>query len=548
MKNLVCLFLLVVFSPQIDAQNLEPHSKKHLILKFKTEQAEKFKNLVSLTKFNDPQLDLITKSSKALSIKLTGNRSKADTYLLTFEGDQNIQNLISQFSATNLFEYVEPNFIGMGAGVKGISSTIPNDFKFSKQWGFVNDGTFNLSPATIGADVEMDLAWDIEKGDSTLIVAVLDAGLKLDHPEMADRLWINPNDTADGADEDNNSYVDDINGWDFANDDNLPKDDHGHGTNVTGIIGAMPDNSIGYAGVDWHCKIMTGKILNASNFGQYDWFADGIYYAVDNGAKLINMSVGGSGFSQLMSDAVDYAYQNGVTIVACMMNFNNQTTYYPAGYQKTIAVGSTNSNDERTAPFFWDPTSGSNYGNHIDVVAPGNYIYGLSHISNSNYNSYWGGTSQATPLVTGICALLLAQDPTRGTEDLRSILRSTAEDEVGKSSEDVPGFDIYHGTGRVNAFQALKLEAVGLNESLELDMKFQVYPNPSRDEISVNSKSPFSKLSIFNSLGQRVLNLEENNSFKTKIEVSHFSKGIYFINLYDDEGQFIGSKKLLIEN
>lgn len=547
MKFFICLVIFAVISPVLLAQNLEPHSKKHLILKFKTELAPTYSDAARNNHFGHAELDNLNKIYNTQSIKLTGNKSKTESYVLSFLEDQNIELLIEKYLKTQLFEYVEPDYIGKGAGVKGTNSTIPNDFRFSRQWGLVNDGTFNLSAATAGADVDMDLAWDIEKGDPTLIVAVLDAGLKLDHPEMDGRLWINPNDSADGMDEDNNGYTDDINGWDFANNDNLPKDDHGHGTNVTGIIAAKADNSVGFAGVDWHCKILTGKILDANNSGHYSWFADAIYYAVDNGARLINMSVGGSGFSQLMSDAVDYAYQSGVTIVACMMNENNQVTYYPAGFSKTIAVGSTDSDDERSAPFFWSPTSGSCYGNHIDVCAPGNYIYGLSYAFNSNYNGYWGGTSQATPLVTGICALLLAQDPSRQPEDLRNILRNTSEDEVGDPSEDIQGFDVYHGAGRVNAFQALKLEAVSRKEGKKILSDLQVYPNPAKDKIHVNSHYNYSKLEIRNSIGTLVFNSPNTqNSEQLEINISKFSDGLYVLRVFDEKGNIMGSKKVLI--
>lgn len=547
MKKYICIILLIILGPTLFSQNLEPHSQKHIILKFKIELAEYYKDAAKNNHFGHTQLDHLNKINQVLTIKLTGNRTEAATYVLNFAVDQNIELLIGQYLNTQLFEYVEPNYIGKGAGVKGTNSTIPNDFRFSRQWGLVNDGTFNLSPATAGADVDMDLAWDIETGDSTLIIAVLDAGLKLDHPEVVGRLWINPNDTADGLDEDNNNYIDDINGWDFANDDNLPKDDHGHGTNVTGIIVADANNSIGFAGVDWYCKLMTGKILDANNSGLYSWFSDGIYYAVDNGARLINMSVGGSGSSQLMSDAVDYAYQNGVTIVACMMNENNQVTYYPAGYSKTISVGSSDANDERSSPFFWSATSGSCFGNHIDVIAPGNYIYGLSNTSNNNYNGYWGGTSQATPLVTGICGLLLAQDPTRTTEDLRDILRNTAEDQVGDPSEDIMGFDIYYGAGRVNAFQALKLEAVGREDEQKLDLGLQVYPNPAMEKISVNSLENYSRLEIRNSFGGKVFESNGQQSTEQKeISISEFSNGLYFLSIFDAEGNLLATRKVII--
>ncbi|MGB0897575.1 MAG: S8 family serine peptidase, partial [Flavobacteriaceae bacterium] len=192
--------------------------------------------------------------------------------------------------------------------------------------------------------------------------------------------------------------IDDLTaGWDFINNDNNPTDDHGHGTNVAGIVLASGNNAIGYAGVNWNSRVMICKALNSTNSGSYAAIAGSIYYAVDNGAKVISMSIGGSGNSVTLSDAIDYCYNNGVVLVACMMNFNNNVNYYPAAYTNVIAVGSTDPDDKRSNPFFWSNTSGSNYGNHIDLVAPGNYMYGLSYSSDTNYGSYWGGTSQATP-------------------------------------------------------------------------------------------------------------------------------------------------------
>ena len=442
-------FLNVAFS-----QTSINYSESELIVKFKPNTTLDLKQSIQLQKFNHNDLDALNEQFKLKRITLTGNKKAVDTYILKFKTNQNITNLVELYLNTNLFEYVEPNFIGHIGGLERLLETIPTDTYFSRQYSLYNDGTFTLSPSTADADIDMELAWDIEQGDQSIIVAVLDGGTKLDHPEFNGRIWENTNEVDNGIDNDGNGFIDDIQGWDFANSDNDPTDNGGHGTNVMGIIGTNSNSPLGYASVDWNCKLMACKITD-NGTGFYTWWADAIYYAVDNGANVINMSVGGNSFSSLMEDAVNYAYNNNVTIVACMMNENNDVTYYPAGYQNTIAVGSTNPNDERSSPFFWSATSGSNYGSHIDVVAPGNYIYGLNHQSNTNYNSYWGGTSQASPLVAGVCALLLAQDPTRTPDDMRAIIRNTAEDQVGNASEDAPGFDVYYGHGRINAYQAL---------------------------------------------------------------------------------------------
>lgn len=276
-----------------------------MIIKFKTESNINFKNCLVKQKFNHKELDSLNKELKVQSIKLTGNKKKGDTYILKFKTDQDINQLIELYQNSNLFEYVEPNYIGTGGGQQGLLKTILTDTYFSRQYGLYNDGTFTLSAAVNDADIDMDLGWDIEQGDKSIIVAVLDAGAKLDHPEFSGRLLGNSNETLDGTDTDNNGYIDDIEGWDFANNDNDPTDDHGHGTNVSGIIGANANNSLGYSGVDWNCKLMICKILDQNNSGQYSWWTDAIYYAVDNGAKVINMSVGGSGFSNTMQTAIN---------------------------------------------------------------------------------------------------------------------------------------------------------------------------------------------------------------------------------------------------
>jgi hypothetical protein len=381
-----------------------------------------------------------------------------DIHFLKFRTSKLMAAIIAELQSTRLFEYVEEDFTGTSGGA---TSVTPNDTYFYRQWGFSNNGTFNAQ-ATAGADVKMPDAWSKTTGNTGTIVCVLDAGLKLDHPEFAGRIWVNAGEIANNdIDDDGNGYTDDVNGWDWAYADNNPTDDFGHGTNVTGIIGANANNNAGYAGVNWNCKLMIGKILNSANSGFYSWWTSGIYYAVAEGAKVINMSVGGTSFSQSMKDACDFAYNNNVTILACMMNTNNNVANYPAAYSSTIAVGATTVNDYRASPFAWG--GGSNYGPHIDVVAPGNYIYGLAYNSDINYNTSWSGTSQATPLVAGIVSLMYGLKPSLTVSEVRNILQTTATDMVGNPVEDVAGFDQYMGYGRVNASTALFSSILPLN-------------------------------------------------------------------------------------
>lgn len=543
------LLICIVFQTNIFAQlKTTDYVPNEVIVQFKPEFTINAEKSMLTQKFNDQKIDQLNTELGLQKIRVTGNKKKENTYLLRFKTNQNINEVIKMYENTGRFEYVEPNYIGHGGGKQNFLPTTPDDTHFSRQYGLHNDGSFSLSPATADADVDMDLAWDIEQGDASVIVAVLDSGMKLDHPELSGRIWNNASDSGNGTDDDSNGYIDDTQGWDFVNNDNDPTDDHGHGTNVGGIIGVNGDNNLGYAGVDWNCKLMICKILDNNNSGQYTWWTEAIYYAVDNGAKVINMSVGGSGFSSTMQQAVDYAHTNGVTIVACMMNENNSVTYYPAGYQNTIAVGSTNPNDERSSPFFWNTNSGSNYGQHIDVVAPGNYIYGLSYNSNTNYESYWGGTSQATPLVAGICSLLVAQNPSITPDEIRTVLRDSAEDQVGDASEDVQGFDQYYGYGRVNAHQALLEFSLDVNDYEPNQTSISLFPNPSTEFVVINSKMNYNKISIIDMLGQTIYEAEGSLNLENhKISTRNFPNGTYIVQIQDKKGKKVLSKKLVIQ-
>lgn len=307
----------------------------------------KFKD--GLQKSNEQLFSEINKNIGGEIIKNINTESRRDLLVIKLNGKNNIEEKIEKLKDSGLIEFIEPDYVGSGGGQQ---STIPNDTHFNKQWSLINNGAkVGTIQGKADADIDIDEAWEIEKGDTNIIVAVLDSGLKLDHPDIKNRVWKNNKEILNGIDDDNNGYIDDINGWDFTNRDNDPTDDHGHGTNVASIIGAESNNNLGFSGVDWNCKIMICKILNSSNTGFYSDWTDAIYYAVRNGAKVINMSVGGTGFSSSMEQAVNFAKDNGVIVVSIMMNNNNEITNYPGGYTNTIAVGSTNPDDTRTESF-----------------------------------------------------------------------------------------------------------------------------------------------------------------------------------------------------
>ncbi len=245
-------------------------------------------------------------------------------------------------------------------------------------------------------------------------------------------------------------------GWDFINNDGHANDDYGHGTHVTGTVAQSTNNNYGVAGVAFDTTIMPVKVLDAGGSGTYQQIADGIYFAVDNGANIINMSLGGSSPAQVLEDAVAYAYNNSVTIVASCGNSNVSTCGYPAAYDAyVIAVGATQF-DATRAPY-------SSYGTGVDVVAPGGnnyadkngdgYADGVLQMTFSDTPVDWTlsfkqGTSMAAPHVTGVAALL-ASTGVSEPNDIREALQNTARD-LGS-----PGKDSLYGWGLIDAFAAL---------------------------------------------------------------------------------------------
>ncbi len=255
MKNLL-LVLVLFFLTSVSVAQQQNFVTNQLVIKFKNPVSHSVNEVLSQKKFFLPEVDVLNTTYGLSGIKQVGNKHLQKTFILFFNSSIDIEQAIKQYQNTHRFEYVEPNYIGNSHGLLGVETTPNDQFTYPWQWSLHNDGTFPDAPATAGADISMDNAWDIQQGSSTIIVAVLDSGSFINHPEFSGRIWINPNETADGTDTDGNGLIDDINGWDYAYDDNDLSDVLGHGTNVSGIIGAQGNNNIGYAGVDWNCKLM----------------------------------------------------------------------------------------------------------------------------------------------------------------------------------------------------------------------------------------------------------------------------------------------------
>ncbi|MBB77172.1 MAG: hypothetical protein CMJ75_21920 [Planctomycetaceae bacterium] len=284
-------------------------------------------------------------------------------------------------------------------------STTPDDAYFESLWGLHNTGQTN---GTVDADIDAVEAWDVETDASSIIVAVIDTGIDYTHEDLAGNAWVNSLEASGtpGVDDDGNGYTDDIYGYDFYNEDGDPFDDNGHGTHVSGTIGAVGNNGIGVTGVSWEVQLMGLKFLNESGSGYTSDAVRAVDYAREMGAQVINASFGGGGYSTAMYDAIEAFGDAGGIFVAAAGNAGNDNDSdpsYPASYDLSniISVAASDDDDELAS---W-----SNYGTaSVDIAAPGVSI--LSTLPDDNYGSA-SGTSMAAPHVAGAAALVWAAHP-----------------------------------------------------------------------------------------------------------------------------------------
>jgi thermitase len=315
----------------------------------------------------------------------------------------------SECEAINLFNsqdgvlFAEPNYIATTL------DTIPND----PGWPLQPNLEAIRAPA----------AWDIHTGTESITIAVLDTGVDLNHPDLISKLMV---------------------GYDFVNDDAVPFDDNGHGTHVAAIAASATNNGIGTAGVSWGARILPVKVLDQAGNGTYARVAQGIIWATDWGAQVINLSLGGPNPSQVLQQAVDYAHQRGVVLVAATGNSGIQGVLYPARYDPVIAVAAVDSANNR-AGF-------SNFGPEVDLAAPGVAVYAAYPGGGYGYRS---GTSMSAPHVAGAAALL-ASLPGSHAALVRWQLEATALD-LGTA-----GRDSYFGSGLIQLDAAIGKGVPGL--------------------------------------------------------------------------------------
>ncbi len=293
-------------------------------------------------------------------------------------------------------KFAEPNYIAE-------ASFTPNDARYYSQWHLQK---ISAAPG-----------WDISTGSTNVPIAIIDSGVDPTHPDLTGKL---------------------ISGYNFVAGNTDTHDVMGHGTAVAGSAAAISNNYTGVAGVAWQNPVMPLVVINSSNYATYYDIAMAITYAADHGAKIINLSLAGSSSSSTLQNAVNYAWNKGAVIFAAAANYSTSTPYYPAACNNVVAVSATTSSDT--------PASFSNYGNWVDISAPGVSI--LTTTNGGTYSS-WSGTSFSSPIAAGLGALIMSVNSSLTNTQIVDIIEKNADD-LG-----APGFDPYFGYGRINVYKSV---------------------------------------------------------------------------------------------
>jgi subtilisin family serine protease len=328
-------------------------------------------------------------------------------YQLKFPEGSDLPAIEKSYRESSLIEKIELNTLLRLPEVR------PNDAEFAEQWGLQK--------------MMVPEAWNITTGSSAVVVAILDTGIDADHPDLTNRI------TA---------------GYDAVHGKaGIPEDDQGHGTQMAGIIAGEGQNGTGISGVNWNCTILPVKVLDADGIGTAADIAEGLIYAAEHGAHVINMSFGGHDYSEMLNETIQYAHRRNTVLIAGAGNENTDTPSYPAAYPNVLAVTATGPDDEK-----WTAAS---FGSDVDLAGPGIGI--LTTTINGGYG-YGTGTSHAAAMVSGVAALLKAKDAHYSNVQIEKLLQATADD-LGSAGRD-PSF----GAGRVNALRALS-SSVGVDGS-----------------------------------------------------------------------------------
>lgn len=388
-----------------------------------------------------------------------------------------------------------------------------------------------FSQAMYLSQIKAKEAWDIGKGSANVVIGITDTDVNQGHEDLQEAFWTNPGEIAgNGVDDDANGYVDDIHGWDVASNDanTTASDQTQHGTHVAGLAGAATDNNLGVSSIGFNSSIMCVKVSTSPSNVAYA--AEGVVYAADNGADVINMSWGGVGMSGAFKSAVDHAYNDkGCVLIAAAGNSGQESKFYPAAFSNVIGVANVKFGDTKN--------STSQYGTWVDVSAPGTSV--ISTVGTSSYYSYTG-TSMASPVVAGLAGLMKGMSPYLTQTQIYNCIINTADKIDSKN----PGYEGKLGSGRINAQKAMQcVNQYTRIRSLENNKSWLVYPNPSSGLISFHSQDKtVNELNIdmTDMLGRKVFvknNIPYNGRYD--LDLSAFEKGIYLIRINDHAERII---------
>ncbi len=533
MKNLIYgVILILALSANLFAQNLtqkvlqkgdDIYLSNVVVVKFKNE---------SLKKQGGNKIDAVNLLLQKLKIEnvveaeqifKSPERNLENIFSIKYNSGEDPVEVAKRLSEQSKIEWAEPKFIYK-------IDFVPNDPNYSQQWYLKT--------------IKAEEAWEISKGDSNVVIGIVDTGIDWDHPDLAANIWRNKQEIPNNLiDDDNNGYIDDVRGWDFGGfegvADNDPNEDApDHGTHVAGIAAATTNNSIGVAGIGYNSKLMAVKTSinnfrddNGSPYVVYGY--EGIAYAAENGAKIINASWGGSSFSRLGQEVISHAVSLGSLIVGAAGNENSSSMHYPSGYEGVLSVASSTNTDRRS--------SFSNFGISVDVMAPGSSIYGTWQ--NDTYATL-SGTSMASPLVAGLAALVAAKFPNYNPLQIAEQVRVNTDSIDNLNA----GFEFQLGKGRINAFKALNNvnsksvrayfidysdAAPGGNgngsfergEEISVFAKFRNYLNPTSNlSVTLESKDQYVTVSNptlnFGSISTMDSVINSSNQFKFVISAS----------------------------
>ncbi|MEL7242266.1 MAG: S8 family peptidase [Cyanobacteria bacterium J06643_5] len=432
------------------------------------------------------------------------------------------ENNIQLNSQVNYQENFQDNHFNTASINKNTDFYASEGYSSSNGYGLVDaveavaqvtgEDSFDEVPNTGGKDWGADAVnapevWEQGYTGEGVVVAVLDTGVDYNHDDLKNNIWTNQGEiVGNGIDDDGNGYIDDVYGWNFDGNNGNTMDISGHGTHVSGTI-AGENNGFGVTGIAYDAQIMPVKVLDDTGSGSNTSVAEGIYYAVDNGADVINLSLGGSLPSSEVSEAVQYASNQGVTVVMAAGNSGGVTPLYPARYadQYGIAVGAIDE-DENMASF--SNRAGSQELTY--VTAPGVDIY--STLPDNQYESY-SGTSMATPHVAGVVALMLSANPNLDSKEIRQIIEETASND----SQETPLFPDFG-----DIFPDLNL---GVSNSAESDL------NSGYAARSFNIDLDLSNISVLNESANYYFS---SHSISYQQDTRRFSRDIKSI-LEEDE-------------